>query len=310
MLRKGKVVNHHFMLSGDEIPTVSEQPVKSLGRLYTEDLKDTNRVKELHDDLDDWLTRIDKCGLPNRFKLWCLKFGLMPRLMWRLMIYEVAISHVEAMEMRISSQIRRWLGVPRSLTNIAFYGHTTKLQLPLTSLVEEFKVTKARLVMTLRDSQDPVIKNVAPEVKTGKKWIAQQEVDTIESRLRHKDIVGATQTDRAGLGTREFRYFYKASDKEKRVLVSEEIRVKEEELRHAKAAGLALQGGWIRWESVEPRALTWSNIWSMEPMLFRFTIRATYDVLPSPTNLSIWGLSNDNKCITCQQRGSHPMCMP
>ena len=54
--------NHHFMLSGNEIPTVSEQPVKSLGRLYTEDLKDTNRVRELHDDLDDWLTRIDKCG--------------------------------------------------------------------------------------------------------------------------------------------------------------------------------------------------------------------------------------------------------
>ena len=86
--------------------------------------------------------------------------------------------------------------------------------------------------------------------------------------------------------------------------------MKEEELRHAKAAGLALQGGWIRWESVEPRALTWSNIWSMEPMLFRFTIRATYDVLPSPTNLSIWGLSNDNKCVKCQQRGTlqHILC--
>ncbi len=132
VLSNGKVVtDHHFKLSGDEIPTVSEQPVKSLGRLYINDLKDTSRVKELHEDLEEWLKRIDKCGLPNRFKLWCLKFGLMPRIMWRLKIYEVAISRVEAMEMKISTQIRRWLGVPRSLTNIAFYGHTTNLRLPL-----------------------------------------------------------------------------------------------------------------------------------------------------------------------------------
>ena len=42
----------------------------------------------------------------------------------------------------------------------------------------------------------------------------------------------------------------------------------------------------------------------MEPMLFRFTIRATYDTLPSPTNLSIWGLTDDSKCVKCQQRGT------
>ena len=79
------MVNTHFMLDGDEIPTVSDEPVKSLGRVYTDELKDTSRVKELHDDLDDWLQRIDKCGLPNRFKLWCLRFGLMPRLMRSLL---------------------------------------------------------------------------------------------------------------------------------------------------------------------------------------------------------------------------------
>ena len=42
----------------------------------------------------------------------------------------------------------------------------------------------------------------------------------------------------------------------------------------------------------------------MEPLLFRFTIRATYDALPSPTNLSIWGLSEDSSCVKCKQRGT------
>ena len=134
VLIKGKLENHHFELSGDIVPTVSEQSVKSLGRLYTEELKDTKRALEIHQDLDDWLIRIDKCGLPGRFKIWCVKYGLMPRIQWRLMIYEVALTQVEAMERKISVKIREWLGVPKNLTNIAFYGSSTKLVIPLSSL--------------------------------------------------------------------------------------------------------------------------------------------------------------------------------
>ena len=117
-------------------------------------------------------------------------------------MYEVSISHVEEMEWKVSSYIRKWLGIPRSLSNIAFYGHNTKLQLPLSSLIEEFKVTKARLYMMLRDLEDQVIRDTLPEVKTGMKWSAREEVEAMESQLRHKDIVGATQSGRAGLGMR------------------------------------------------------------------------------------------------------------
>ena len=108
-------------------------------------------------------------------------------------MYEVTISHVQEMEWKVSGYIRKWLGVPRSLSNIAFYGHNTKLQLPLSSLIEEVKVTKARLYMMLRDLEDQVIRDTLPEVKTGMKWSAREEVEAMESHLQHKDIVGATQ---------------------------------------------------------------------------------------------------------------------
>ncbi len=176
--------------------------------------------------------------------------------------------------------------------------------------MEEFKVAKVRLMMTLRDSEDPIIRDVVPDVRTGRKWDARQEVDKMESRLKHKDIVGYTQSGRAGFGNQEFKYFYKATDKERRVLVVEEVRARHEEERQAKAAGLALQGGWTRWESVEPRSLSWSDLWSMEPIISRFVIRSTYDALPSPSNLAIWGLSSDSRCVKCQQRGTlqHILC--
>ncbi len=97
--------------------------------------------------------------------------------------------------------------------------------------------------MTLRDSEDAIIRNFVPDVRTGRKWDAGQEVEDMESKLKHKDIVGHTQSCRAGLGNQCFKYYYKATDRVRRVLVVE-VRARHEEEHQAKAAGLALQGGW------------------------------------------------------------------
>ena len=146
------------LLLGDErIPTVSEAPVKSFGRWYTSDLRDTKRVAEVKNQLEEGLSAIDKCGLPGKCKLWCLQFGLLPRLMWPLMIYEVAMTHVEAMERRISVMCQKWLGVPKSFSTVALYGSSNKLSLPLKALTEDFKVGKARLHLAMRDSSDSVV---------------------------------------------------------------------------------------------------------------------------------------------------------
>ena len=110
-----------------------------------------------------------------------LSLGLFPCIMWPLMLYEVAISHVETMEIKISSFIRKWLGIPRCLSNLAFYSHGNKHQLPLTALTEEFKVTKARSFMILHDLEDQIIRDTLPDVKTGHKWSVPEEIDSMES---------------------------------------------------------------------------------------------------------------------------------
>ena len=49
----------------------------------------------------------------------------------------------------INSFIRKWLGVPRCLSGAALYGKGI-LELPLSSLAEEFKFAKARLELNQR----------------------------------------------------------------------------------------------------------------------------------------------------------------
>ena len=99
---------------------------------------------------------IDKSMLPGKLKIWCLQFGLLPRIMWPLTIYDLTLTRVEKMERMISSYVRKWLGVPRCLSSVALYGQGL-LQLPLSSLTQEFKCTKVRLGMTLAETKDTVI---------------------------------------------------------------------------------------------------------------------------------------------------------
>ncbi|KAK0142413.1 hypothetical protein N1851_019857 [Merluccius polli] len=99
VLRKGKVADRfRFTLGDTQIPSVSEKPVKSLGKLFTSDLKDTTAS-------------------------------------------QVPITTVEGFERKVNRFLRRWLGLPQSLSSIALFGHNNNLHLPFSSLVKEFKVT-------------------------------------------------------------------------------------------------------------------------------------------------------------------------
>lgn len=306
VLRKGKVTDRfRFNIEGALIPTVSEKPVKSLGKVFDSSLKDTSAVQSTCQELDSWLRAVDRSGLPGKFKAWIYQHGILPRILWPLLVYEVPISTVETLERKVSACLRRWLGLPRSLTSIALYGNTTKLQLPIKSLEEEFKVTRTREVLMYRDSRDPKVAQAGVVVKTGRKWSAQAAVLDAESRLRHKDLVGTVAHGRAGLGVFPTPPRHKESNrKEKQRQIQEEVRAAVEEGRSSRAAGLRQQGAWTRWEQAMEHKVTWTDLWKAEPHRITFLIRAVYDVLPSPANLFTWGKVETPNCPLCSARGT------
>ena len=82
------------------------------------------------------------------------------------MLYEIATTTVEGFERLINQHLQRWLGVPPRFTSIGLYGRTNQLILPLTSIVEEFNVAKGRLVVTLKQSTDDLIRKAGIETRT------------------------------------------------------------------------------------------------------------------------------------------------
>ena len=156
-------------------------------------------------DTTELLVNIDKTGLSGKFKAWIFQHGLLPRLIWPLMLYDIALTTVEGMERKINHYHRQWMVVPQSFSSIGFYRKTTKLRLPLTSVVEEFKAGKAQLIMTLKDARGSKVNEAGEYIQSEQKWKANEAVVEAESRLRHKDIVGTTCKGRQGLGSESQR---------------------------------------------------------------------------------------------------------
>ena len=86
--------------------------------------------------------------------------------------------------------------------------------------------------------------------------------------------------------------------KGKRDMVSKEARMFEEEQRKASAVTQAKQCAWTKWNDIEPIKLSWKPLIAMEPLAISFLLRSTYDLLPSATNLKLWGYTNSDLCLS------------
>ncbi|GFO09406.1 reverse transcriptase [Plakobranchus ocellatus] len=100
-IRRGKV-DEAFTVVEQQIPTVSQEPVKSLGRWYDLSMKDIRRGAETLELASESLLVINKCGLQGKFKIWCPQFMLIPQLLWPLLDNDICSSTVETIEAQIN----------------------------------------------------------------------------------------------------------------------------------------------------------------------------------------------------------------
>ena len=110
--------------------------IKCLGKWYDTCLKDSNNIQCNKYQFQEgyrpnWTTR--------KNKTWLFQLGLLPRLMWPLMLTMITTSTVEGFEKKINRHILGFHPV-----SLVLDSRTNQLQLPLSSLVEEFKVAKGK----------------------------------------------------------------------------------------------------------------------------------------------------------------------
>ena len=299
---KGKISKKTPVIDGVPITSITEKPVKYLGKQYNESLNEQEQIEEIMKECIRSLKQINKCKLPGQYKAWMLQHMLLPRLLWPLTIYNVPMSKVSELQKKITAKLKSWLGFPKQLSVECFYTKSGKLQLPFSELTEEVMAAKARILTTLEESNDPCVRNAGVKVDGGRKADTPKSVNEAKSKLRIQEITGIANRGREGLGLNPKKYYSTSSKKEKRTMIVNAVRETEEDRRRVKMTSLAKQGGHTNWE-VSERKLTQQDIISMSETRLKFLVKSVYDLLPTPENKNKW-FGTEEMCKLCGGKGT------
>ena len=280
------------------IPSFHSKPVKFLGRIIDGSLSDRKSIKELQDKLCAGLKVIHKSSFSGTQKLWILQHLLIPKVQWALLIYEVSITSASILEKKISVFIRKWLNIHPSTTDISLYSPISPCPLPIKSLTNILRSSKISGHLLLRDSEDPLVSSANPKIKVGL-WNPEKATSIAEAELNFNQIRGPLNQGRCGVGTKKPTVIPPKRTHGYRKLVSAASQKIEDENNIDRALKLQLQCHWMSWENYIKNNLSWKNILAMPPNLLSFCISATFNVLPSPSNLCRWQKGSDPSLFLC-----------
>lgn len=90
---------------------------------------------------------IDKTGPPGKKTTWIYQHRVLPWMVWIFQVFEARLEAIERLTI-----------MPKCFSSGRLYIVGTKLQLLLSSLVEEYKITKVGQHLTLRDNKDEKVR--------------------------------------------------------------------------------------------------------------------------------------------------------
>ena len=303
-----------FQVGNEIIPGLHKKPLRTLGRNFDGSLNDSSARIMIKDKFQSGLLKLDKSVLTGFMKAWVMHHILLHQIRWDLMIYEVPISFIEALELKQNVFARKWLGLPKSTSDVALYSKMVPCPLPLKSIVTLFKEAKVGSYLQLQYSKDSQITRTLRAHRTGLKWGTEEAIARAEKRIEEDKILGNTRgmklgdafgqeeaSSRLGLGfSRESKIeIGDKSSKDYRVMVTGKVQQEEEDRHMLKAVNQALQGSWTKWQHFLRRDISWRCAFASPNPFSRFCVSATYNTLPTKINLERWGMIDSSKCSLC-----------
>ena len=294
-----------LQLGGEVIPNVSEKPIKFLGRWIRVEGNDKSVIDSTKVDLNTFLRRLDESSLTGLQKCWGYQYMVLPKLKWPLAIYDIPITTVTRWEQNTNSFLRKWLGVGHTLSGFCLFSQSSSVALPVSSLTDTWKIEKCRLLQSYQTSKDDLIKAVQPQVRSGRVWKPETELEEARRDLVCESVRGMVQPQkRVGIGFGDWKKPWERMDereREREVM----LRVKEniEREREVQVGSLEMQSRWGEWrELVMKTDLSWHTLFKYGDSLIGFMLSAVYGTLLTPSMVSKWSEDEDGKCKLCEER--------
>lgn len=154
------------------------------------------------------------------------------------------------------------------------------------------------------DTNDAEVLKSSAETGNPCKCMKKEEMEyrrccKLLGKVKHADVVCATQEWRAGIGLRNFWTFRKSTVKGMKEAMFYEVE-KGEEIRTIRLVQCSQRGHFLKWlEYVVSNRIVWMEVWAWQQERLSSVIKSIFDVLHSSANLVQWNIQTTfkSRCV-------------
>ena len=123
-LTSGKPSKTKFDFEGSEIPSISDEEQKFLGRVLFYQGKSEDCYNLLKEIIQTKLENLNKTSIRNEYKLEIYQMYILPSLRFLLTVHDLPQSYLSKLDTMTDQYLKSWAGLPRSATNIILHQST------------------------------------------------------------------------------------------------------------------------------------------------------------------------------------------
>ena len=279
----GKSVDPSLSISDQIIPNMGNDNFSFLGMPVRASNNMNEGRESLKADLDSMLTRVDSSLVTPQQKLRLYKFGVCPRLSWRLLVNTFTTTWLERTLQPIATRyLKRWCGLTKSANTSIMYlpSKHSGLSLPsIVSLYRKYQTTRMAQLFTSADAGVRKAASLSLKAEQGSQRMTFRPAAMVENIRGVNGIADRKSLLRA---------------------VKSSLADEEETILHQRLTNLPAQGEMARrWEHNSPTV--WVKAVQMLPSeAMKYSLNATLDTLPTNSNLQRWGKKSYNTCTLCK----------
>lgn len=145
-----------------------------------------------------------------------------------------------------------------------------------------YKQAKAQMVLELKESSDHLVRAVGTQVRTGRRWKTEEEVDQAIGMLKARRLAGSKWVKQVLARVRPPFSGQRPQSGRGKPWWWRNWQCLSWNAIPSKQYLRADWGGWSTWEVVMGRPMTWPNLWKTPQDSLSFLIQATYLAPKSP----------------------------
>ena len=120
-LSAGKPEAVPFYIGDSEVPSIGDEEQKFLGKLLFFSGKSEETFNLIKDTFLRGIANIDKALIRNEYKLWIYKNHFLPSKRFLLTVHTLTQTQLQALDTLTDKALKKWIGVPRSATNVVIH---------------------------------------------------------------------------------------------------------------------------------------------------------------------------------------------